>query len=82
MNSRRSYPPAAFRKIVHYFQRGYSPAFLGNISTEIGYSIESTQDMLQTMERLDHGVRELTRDEKISRNVSPAAVMYEFIEKR
>lgn len=74
-------PLIALSKIIHYFQRGYTPAFLGNISTEIGYDLETTEEMLKHL--VIHGglVRELTRDDKIRRNVSPTSVMYEFVEK-
>ena len=80
MKQHRVHPQAALEKIIHYLERGYSPSFLGNISTEIGYSVDSTELMLFHLE--DEGrVRELSKDEKKLRGMPVQSVVYGLVKK-
>lgn len=70
--------PAALEKILGYLDRGYSPALVGFIALEIGYSLAQTETMLDILE--DRGlVRKVPVAELRKRSIDERCVMYERV---
>lgn len=74
----KRHPLVALEKITGYLDRGYSPAFLGFIASEIGYSLAQTEAMLLLLVEAGQ-VRRLTADDLRRRQVDERCVMYELV---
>ena len=69
-------PPAKTLEIIEsYFERSYGPKYLGFIALEVGWSLERTQEMLDTLE-LRGVVRQVSLDEKKRLGYPTRAVLY------
>lgn len=63
------------RKIMRFMHNRARPMYLGEISTEIGHSLERTCSFLEAMED-DRTVRRLTNEEKASLGLDARADMW------
>lgn len=71
---------AAIQKILAYFHRLDRPVYLGFIAMEVGYSLDQTQSMCETLR--DAGVlRQLTTEEKLSKQIDVRGNVWVLIDR-
>jgi hypothetical protein len=73
-------PQTALEKIIRYFHRATKPVYMGFVSAEIGFSLERTQLMLDTLvdEKI---IRRLSEDDKKAMKIDVRANVYVLIER-
>ncbi len=67
------------QKIVGYFHRVASPIYTGYVASEIGYSLDQTQLMLEALSKADV-VRQLTIEEKKLKQIDPRGNVWVLVE--
>lgn len=66
----RQPPQAALEKIINHFRRVDRPTYLGNVSVEIGYSLNQTVEMFDVLASSGK-IRPLSDDEKVEHEFHP-----------
>lgn len=79
-NNGREPPPVALEKIIACFHRVARPVYLGALALEVGYGLNQTHAMLETLHESGL-VRPLTEAEKRSLDIDPRGYVWTLVGK-